>query len=262
MTAFIPYIRDRLVQNGYQITVEKGADLILRSPDDDPVWVQYHDTEIPVDFIRKSFDFKGHVLFVLHEHLIPDAITDRESTPYWLRVLHGLYMGRIYVWNDRTLYAVHFDYDEGDILESSIIQPDGLLLVETGTWLRGWNDAYKLARFWDVAWWTDTNQQREQAREQRQNFWEQYQQQEQERQRQREQERQRQYAYTAPPPKQNGSQRDFLREFLNCGTLAKAKGMYRDLAKEFHPDLNPGRNTTVTMQQVNAAWDKAREMLR
>lgn len=148
MVKFTDYIRQRLENNGYQFVKEFGEiDLFMRAPiltaDTGMIWICHLTAEITPEQIRRMFDFQGHVLIVIDEKLIPDEIISRDQTPMWLRVIHGLYMGRIYVWNDRHLFGLHFDYSAGDISESGIIQPDELLLVETGTWLRGWTDVYK-----------------------------------------------------------------------------------------------------------------------
>ena len=302
---FIDYLQGRLSANGYAFDAIQGKDLLLRTPEGQPVWACYLDTAITPEQIRRSFEFQGHMLFVVNEKLIPDTITERESTPMWLRVLHGLYMGRIYVWNGRVLYAMHFNWDTGDVNESAPIAPDDLLLVETGTWLRGWPGTYRLARFYDQAWWTDSAKAREEARRQAEDYarqrteqtrqqwqgwqkeWDnwnkytygsedgpsssrqsyeqardEYQRQQQARENYNGSGNRQERAYYAPPKQAAGSSRDFVAEFLKCGTLAAAKKLFRELAREYHPDMNPGKDTTVTMQQINNAWDKVKERMR
>jgi hypothetical protein len=308
MVSFTEYIRQRLENSGYKF-IKKFAnfDLFMCSPDDKLVWICYLEVGIEPEQIRRLFDFDGHVLIVVNEKLIPQEIVSRTETPMWLRVLHGLYMGRVYVWNDRYLFGLHFDYDTGDISESGIIQPDDLLLVETGTWLRGWTGVYRLARFYDRQWWnepassgyaggrdnyqskTDWGDPYKTAREKQQSssrqsyeqardsYWEQQKAREQsdgyadwqERMRQQQAEWERQQArygtgqnqtYDTPwakPPKSDGKvKRDFMREFAQAGSPSAVKALFRKLAKEFHPDLNPGVDTTEIMQQVNAAYEK------
>lgn len=283
-TNAVDYLRQRLTNYGYNFAhitdtdaffMERGETDISRK-----VWVSYLDKEISQENIRRALEFSGHVLFIVDEKLIPDAIDDRKSTPYWLRVLHGLYMGRIYVWNGRYLFALHFDWDTGDVSESGIIQPEGLLLVETGTWLKGWSGIYRLARFYDRAWWQadadSANEQYTQYKQQRER-------QEKSNNKQAPPKRdESDYYYSEQssgrqshegfytgqgrtdgkqePPKQKTAPRDWLKEFLNCGTLAAAKKHYRKLALEFHPDRS-GADTTADMQLINAAWDKAQRMM-
>lgn len=306
MTEFTDYMRQRLTPNGYRVIKQTTDDLFLRSPEDDMIWVMYLNAAIEPEQIRRAFDFQGHLLFVVNEKLIPDEIESREATPMWLRTLHGLYMGRVYVWNGRGVYGLHFDYEAGEISESSFLQFDALLLVETGTWLRGWPGTFKLARFWDKAWWTDVDWTKDagyQTRDRRQSSedfrrqyygnwtspnddqqtnpgdsgyqsngyaeWRREWRRQQEHTRKHWQEAQDRYSTNddqrtkqepprySPPPQQEQIKRDFMREFMACANAAAAKSLYRQLSKEFHPDLNPGRDTTATMQQINAAWDKA-----
>ena len=265
MSEFIPYIRQRLEASGY--TCKRPAspnDLYVSTPEKQEVWIAYLSYEVTPEQIRRCFDVPGYVLFVVDEKLMPAEIVDRDSTPMWLRVLHGLYMGRVYTWNGRHLYGLHFDYDTGDVSESAAIQPDELLLVETGTWLRGWPGTYRLARFFDKQWWNEqTAWDNEYARQQsssRQSY-------EQARDSYQEQARKRQDKFNEdfglPPIKRRpatDNKRDFMREFMACADAAAAKSLYKKLAKEFHPDLNPGKDTTVEMQQLNLAWEKAERM--
>ena len=44
--------------------------------------------------------------------------------------------------------------------------------------------------------------------------------------------------------------------FKNCSTLAEVKAMYKQLAKQFHPDIT-GTDTTAIMQAINAEYAKA-----
>lgn len=325
MQTFSDYICQRLETNGYTFPrfSMDGKDVFIRHPDSGEIWICYLEYEITPEQIRRCFDFPGYVLFVVKESLIPQEIDSRQKTPMWLRVLHGLYMGRVYVWNDRHLFGLHFDYISGDVSESGIIQPDELLLIETGAWLRGWSGSYRIARFKDKAWWSDSSEQhdyqgqssypkgaysgyangrdnyyqkakrddpfangryeqadpnndygayrgtgeqkqssaRQTYEEARDSYWKQ----------QKERAQRTQYdaggfAYDPnewpngkppkPPPKQSPAQRDFMREFAQAGSPSAIKALFRKLAREFHPDLNPGVDTTEIMQQVNAAYER------
>lgn len=44
--------------------------------------------------------------------------------------------------------------------------------------------------------------------------------------------------------------------FKTCSTLAEVKAMYKQLAKQFHPDIT-GTDTTAIMQLINAEYAKA-----
>lgn len=247
MSKFTDFMAQNLQRGGYTVIDKSDQDVFAWSPvDGKPIWVCYLSAEISPEQIRRSFDFKGYILYVVDDTLIPQEITDRTSTPMWLRVLHGLYMGRVYTWNGRFLYGLHFDYDTGDISESGILSPDRLLLIETGTWLRGWTGQYRIARMWDKSWWVDGDYQRYQER-QRDNasshsgYW-----------------TRQGNTYDNPFVKQESAppkQRDFKAEFRACKGEAEAKTLYKQLAKMYHPDLNLDTDTTVIMQQINAAWD-------
>jgi hypothetical protein len=180
----------------------------------------------------------------VQDSLIPTEITSRQDTPMWLRTLHGLYMGRVYAWNGRQLYGLHFDYDAGEINESGVIVPDELLLVEHDTWLRGWTDTYKLGRFYDKAWWTNSAGQYDYGYERAR------------------QQQSRQQGYNArqertyyAPPQPTQVRRDFMREFAQAGSPSAVKALYRALAKEFHPDLS-GYDTTAEMTAINLAYER------
>lgn len=252
MSKFTDHITKNL---SYEFTLidKSEQDVFLWSiKESKPVWICYLTEAIDPEKIRRSFtDFKGFILYVVDDKLIPQDIESRTKTPMWLRVLHGLYMGRVYTWNDRHLYGLHFDYDEGEVTESGIISPAEMVLFETDTLLRGWNDKYRIARFRDPAWWSvknpyqkayeDIGRKREQAQNQ-----------------------QRYYTYeqqrTQPPaPKQESQSLDFKAQFKACSNAQEAKTLFKKLARQYHPDLNPGTDTTVIMQQVNAAWDYMRD---
>lgn len=301
MPEFTDYIRQRLENNGYRCKRQSAHDVFM-SVDDKPIWICHLDAALEPEQIRRCFDYPGHVLFVVDEKLIPQEIKDRDSTPMWLRILHGLYMGRIYVWNGRHLFGLHFDYDTGDVSESSIIQPDELLLTETGTWLRGWTGIYRLARFYDRAWWIESayssrerrhenvnwnyerktgsppkqeppkytyggSEQKSSARQEYEQARDRYQ------QAQRERERAQRTRYDSsgwsydpadwpngkpPGPPRKEAKRDFMREFAQAGSPSAIKALFRKLAKEFHPDLNPGVDTTEQMQEINRAYERWR----
>lgn len=274
---FIEYISNRLENNGYRIKQKSYGDVFIsqQSSGSPKAWICYLTDALTPEEIRRCFDYDGHVLFVVKESLIPQEIASRTETSMWLRVLHGLYMGRIYVWNDRHLFGLHFDYDTGDVSESGIIQPDELLLVETGTWLRGWSGMYKLARFYDKQWWAETSSEqwhKDNDRWRKQTHWDTPPKQESDARTEYEQARdhywqqqrareQYQWKYDGlgdPPPKQASSAPDFMREFARAGSPSAVKALYRELAKKFHPDLNPGVDTTVEMQAVNAAYERYR----
>lgn len=156
MQKLTDYMRQRLTIAGWEIQRVTDTDLNVRQwilgDKSVKVWVYYADKPLTPEEIRRCFEFDGHLLFVVDAKLIPD-ITARETTPMWLRVLHGLYLGRVYTWNGKGINGLHFDYDQGEIEESGYISINDLQLEETGTWLKGWTGTYKLAFCGERVWW-------------------------------------------------------------------------------------------------------------
>lgn len=161
MQKLTDYMRQRLTVAGWEIQQVNDIDLLARqdiSPNQAVrVWVCYVANEITPEQIRRCFEFEGYILFVVNEKLIPE-ITARDTTPMWLRVLHGLYLGRVYVWNGKGINGLHFDYEGGGIEESGYISIDDLTLEETGTWLKGWTGQYKLAFCGERVWWNNRSE--------------------------------------------------------------------------------------------------------
>lgn len=77
--------------------------------------------------------------------------------------------------------------------------------------------------------------------------------------------RRRQAHHPPPPPPRN--QRSYqvddqwLAKMLAAGNLDGAKKVYRELSRQYHPDINKEPNATEVMQAINNAYDKAKVML-
>lgn len=50
--------------------------------------------------------------------------------------------------------------------------------------------------------------------------------------------------------------------FKNCCTIEDVKQMYKKLARDLHPDCNPGRDTTAEFQRMSAEYEEAYNRLR
>ena len=49
----------------------------------------------------------------------------------------------------------------------------------------------------------------------------------------------------------------YVNYFAECTTVEEIKTLYRTLAKQYHPDRNPGKDTTRIMQDINAQYHAA-----
>lgn len=48
-----------------------------------------------------------------------------------------------------------------------------------------------------------------------------------------------------------------MRYFENCETLEDVKQMYKKLARDLHPDCNPGKDTTAEFQEMSRQYEEA-----
>lgn len=52
-----------------------------------------------------------------------------------------------------------------------------------------------------------------------------------------------------------------LKWFKNCKSVEDVKRRYKELIKEYHPDIS-GKDTTADMSEINAEYERAFEMLK
>jgi len=70
--------------------------------------------------------------------------------------------------------------------------------------------------------------------------------------------------YDTPRTRNNSPVGDkWLQGFINTGNIEAAKTLYRQLSKQYHPDLNPGDTVAEeTFKAISVAFSKARDILR
>lgn len=257
------------------------------SVDGDKFLTVFVDKPLTEEIVRTIFEGAHEpVLFVVDIELLTSLTSD---APMWIRALHAIYYGRVYCWNTQGIKAMHFDWSNSTLHSSEYIEIDGILFTDTDCKLRDFPGVFHIARFYDRAFWKEQPEQPEQPepppkrKKPRSNpnesFWkEEWARQNNtppkeddifeafkrafEEQMRRAQASQQQ-TYNQTPNRYAPTGDKWLQQFINTGSLAAAKTMYRQLGKEWHPDLNPGKpQAHETMQAINIAYDKAKAILR
>ena len=260
-------------------------------------YVQMNTTE---EYIRRVFDtIPAPVLFIVDEKVVRHVTTG--NAPLWLRALHAIYYGRVYVWTEGnskqgSMFATHFDWNSNRVMHSDEIEVDGILFDQTQSKLRDFPGTFKIARFYDRAFWKDDAKAPPKRDTPKYETWEEYtrkaynstdwtkqshsnpnySQKQSDFPNQDDinevfkrafREHMRNYGYDYAPPKSSPRQQPtgdkWLQGFMSTGSLASAKTLFKQLAKEWHPDLNPGKPEALeTMKAINIAFEKAEEILR
>lgn len=276
MNGFTDWFTDKMTPLGYVKTYSIAID--------GSVWLSFLDKEngegfhvcyvfkpITADEIRKLFESHNEpILFVVDAHLFDDqSVID--DPPLWMRALHAIYYGRIYTWSDWGIFvAYHFDWQTKTIQFSEPLELEGILFTDTDCKLRDFPGVFHIARFYDKAFWKEQPAQEpppKREKKQRKPYEESdvfkafrraF-----EEQMRRAQQRDQQ-TYNQRPNRYNIATDDkWLQGFMSTGNLATARAMYKQLAKEWHPDLNPGKPEALeTMQLINIAFDKVKDILR
>lgn len=251
--------------------------------------VVYIHAEVDEQFIRNVFETRYEpILFVVSKHLIMplDFVI---NPPLWFRVLHAIYYGRVYMWEDDNLCvrALHVEYAKRE-MQWQDVDVSGILFTDTDCKLRDFPGLFHIARFYDKAFWKEqtepppkrerkpphSNANEEFWREQfRKASWETEPKTGKQRaedvfrdfreafERNKQQYEARQ-DYSPPRSTYTPTGDKWLQGFMSTGNLATARAMYKQLAKEWHPDLNPGKSEALeTMQAINIAYARAKEIL-
>lgn len=213
-----------------------------------------------------------HTLFVVAGRLLGSQYVDGAivDVPRWLQILHGINFGQVYVWQNQqwgipeTLQALHLEWGgpgTGPPRKVFWHTAPFDLTIDTrisDSWVRGFDGNYRTAYFAAVPnWWLGEAE----------SHWTRL-----ERERREERERIHEAARRAS----SAVHEEWLREepsirFAFTGrmtldaarrilgvqeplTLNRVKEAYRDLAKRYHPDLNPHPQAGEWMQAINAAY--------
>ena len=241
---FTDWFKKHLDDTGYNqefITQSPEYDFLSLKDRDtgEMFYVMYLKRETTLERIRDVFSVSGvPVLYIVDSALMPplDPMYHYANiiVPLWLRAIHALYYGRIYIWNGDYIEAVHVTWSNGTVQSSGYIDITGVLFTHVDCKLYDFPGLFNIARFYDRAFWKTAQQPP----------------------------REKQRAKTEPPkqpPAQQGL--TYYGVFLACNSLAEMKRKHRELAKKHHPDLNPGdSNATETMQLINAAFDRAKAL--
>jgi competence CoiA-like predicted nuclease len=78
-----------------------------------PTVIEVQNSPIGVDEIHQRFDdwneAEHAMLWILTANRINPFAEDEIRVPGWVKLLHRLYAGRVYVYHDNDIYAVHFE---------------------------------------------------------------------------------------------------------------------------------------------------------
>jgi hypothetical protein len=182
MSEFGEWFSERMENIGYKL---KGFPQVS----DELIWYEFNDlsgnTRVDVLLITKALkpeDIRGlfenedePVLFVVDMKLIPSFIWENEK-PEWIRILHAIYYGRVYVWNYGMIQALHFEWGTGKHNFSEAIDTSGILFDHTECKLKSFPGYFHIARFYDAAFWKQQQKPKgeswkERAEKQKSNFW-------------------------------------------------------------------------------------------
>ncbi len=199
-----------------------GSALLYLERDGLDVAVFFLAAEISANEIRSHFEGTGcPTLFLVHADLIERQTFEPQE---YLLVLHALYYGRVYAYDDvGDLWAVHFRVrgKKGrrapDWQRVSAASWD-FLTTETDCLLTWFPGTFSIARFYDRAWWVK----REGSGSYSVRF-------------------DSPWAILGIAP--SASRRD-------------VKAAYRRLARQWHPDLNASPDATERMQEINRAYEQ------
>jgi len=95
-----------------------------------------------------------NMLWVITDNIIHPSCVDEEITvPKWVRKLHQIYMGRVYMYSDGQVYAVHLEHVTRTTKIPRMKFITGYEILNTVSGGGEWGNEYNISRFYDKAWW-------------------------------------------------------------------------------------------------------------
>lgn len=241
--------------------------------------VVYVKRPIDLEDLRQLFESVGcNLLLIIDSDLVTDLTIDDK----WLRAIHALYFGRIYVWNGRSIKAFHHDRQtDKPIYSKNDVDVNEIKFEKVDCWYPGFPGVFNIARFNDPVFWKTEPKREKPPKREKDTSYEDFWKQEFERQkakgrtynphnedvfrdfREAFERNKRQYEANNPKPPPSRPRYmptgdKWLTLLLAEGTLEGAKKKYRELAMLHHPDR---AGNVELMQLINVAWEKAKEIL-
>lgn len=149
---------------------ERIGDVVLypKNVETMPTVIEIQNSPISVDEIDERFNdwnIAGHhMLWVLTNDVIDMFVDDEQRIPMWVRHLHLIYMGRVYVYSNNNIYTVHLDKvsrytDDGyeyylkatKIASNKVVSSKNILQTESID--KYTNKRYFISRFYDKRFW-------------------------------------------------------------------------------------------------------------
>lgn len=232
----------------------------------------FYDTEPDIEEIRTTFKELSKIeyaCFIVAKDLLPGEGEILDDTPDWMRVLHGMYLGQIYAYDEQgTITSCHLEPGKENYMEKTCswnptpIDPTLFRVRENDCWVNGWKDVmYRTASFRSESWWKKDKSQhhesskhyseRKERRQKQQqsnstgNGWEDF----------KRWQREYQSNYRSSTSLSQWAQSLKLLGVKEPFTQEQLKAAYRAKAKQLHPDLNKERDTTEDMKAVNLAYE-------
>lgn len=299
MDKFTEWFTDKMERIGYTPTYTvANADNLIWMSFGGKFEVVYVKQAITLDVMRGFFESQTNpILFIVDS----DLVTDLTVNNAWLRAIHALYYGRIYVWDGVGVSPVHHDKQFDTLSDGGYIDVSVLSFEKVDCWYPGFPGVFNIARFDDPTFWkTGDNPKyaktqkppKDNAQSEYEAFWKEqyakggagtgsyardqghnnpnYSQKRKDTEdvfrdfKEAFERNKRTYEANNPPPPPSRPQYHdkWLNMLMAEGTLAGAKKKYRQLALENHPDRKGDSPEVIqTMQLINAAYARVKEIL-